>query len=77
MNKAIELIGLAKEYCGKRVIDDLSLEVEDGEIFGFFRTHADGDVISSLPCIAGISADQDLFSSLAGPFLLPWPLKKV
>ena len=71
------MIGLAKEYCGKRVIDDLSLEVEDGEIFGFFRTHADEDGISSLAGIEGISADQDLFSSLSGPFFFPWALKKV
>ena len=71
------MIGLAKEYCGKRVIDDLSLEVEDGEIFGFFRIHADEDGISSLAGIWGISADQSLFSNLSRPFLLPWPLKKV
>jgi len=36
------LIGLAKEYCGKRVIDDLSLEVEEGEIFGFLGPNGAG-----------------------------------
>lgn len=35
MNRAIEMMGLAKEYSGKRVIDGLSLDVEKGEIFGF------------------------------------------
>jgi len=35
MNGAIEMMGLAKEYSGKRVIDGLSLDVEKGEIFGF------------------------------------------
>ncbi|MDD1735676.1 MAG: hypothetical protein LUO92_04490 [Methanothrix sp.] len=33
MNRAIEMMGLAKEYSGKRVIDDLSRDVEKGEIF--------------------------------------------
>jgi ABC-type multidrug transport system ATPase subunit len=32
MNRAIEMMGLAKEYSGKRVIDDLSRDVEKGEI---------------------------------------------
>ena len=36
------MIGLAKEYCGKRVIDDLSLEVEEGEIFGFLGPNGAG-----------------------------------
>lgn len=35
MNSAIEMMGLAKEYSGKRVIDGLSLDVEKDEIFGF------------------------------------------
>ena len=33
MNRAIEMMGLAREYSGKRVIDDLSPDVEKGEIF--------------------------------------------
>jgi len=36
------LIALAKEYCGKRVIDDLSLMVEEGEIFGFLGPNGAG-----------------------------------
>ena len=36
------MIALAKEYCGKRVIDDLSLEVEAGEIFGFLGPNGAG-----------------------------------
>jgi hypothetical protein len=33
MNRAIEMMGRAKEYSGKRVIDDPSRDVEKGEIF--------------------------------------------
>lgn len=36
------MIALAKEYCGKRVIDDLSLMVEEGEIFGFLGPNGAG-----------------------------------
>lgn len=36
------MIDLAKEYCGKRVIDDLSLMVEEGEIFGFLGPNGAG-----------------------------------
>ena len=36
------MIALVKEYCGRRVIDDLSLEVEEGEIFGFLGPNGAG-----------------------------------
>jgi len=42
MNGAIEMMGLAKEYSGKRVIDGLSLDVEKDEIFGFLGPNGAG-----------------------------------
>lgn len=42
MSKSIETLGLTKDYSGRRVIDDLSLTVECGEIFGFLGPNGAG-----------------------------------
>ena len=42
MNSAVEIIALTKEYSGKRVIDGLSLQVQEGEVFGFLGPNGAG-----------------------------------
>ncbi|HMS17222.1 MAG TPA: ABC transporter ATP-binding protein [Planctomycetota bacterium] len=39
---AVELVGLTKEYDGKRAVDDLTLRVEQGEFFGFLGPNGAG-----------------------------------
>lgn len=38
----IEILGVSKSYGDKRAVDDLSLEVRDGEIFGFIGPNGAG-----------------------------------
>lgn len=38
----IELIGLCKTFGGRKVIDDLSLTVEEGDVFGFLGQNGSG-----------------------------------
>lgn len=42
MKKMIEISGISKDYSGKRVVDDLDLEVEEGELFGFLGPNGAG-----------------------------------
>ncbi len=41
-NDVIEIHGITKSYGDKRAVDDLSLEVRDGEIFGFIGPNGAG-----------------------------------
>lgn len=49
----LELAGLTKSYGSTRVIDDLSLHVERGEIFGILGTNGAGKT-TSVECAQGI-----------------------
>jgi len=42
MSKMIEISGLAKDYSGKKIIDGLNLEVEEGELFAFLGPNGAG-----------------------------------
>lgn len=42
MSKMIEISGLNKDYSGKKVVDGLDLEVENGELFGFLGPNGAG-----------------------------------
>jgi ABC-2 type transport system ATP-binding protein len=49
----IEIIGLTKSYGDKRAVDDLTLEVRDGEIFGFIGPNGAGKT-TTIKTIVGI-----------------------
>ncbi len=42
MSKMIEISGLSKEYSRKKVVDNLNLEVGQGELFGFLGPNGAG-----------------------------------
>ena len=42
MIKIIDISGLTKEYSGKKVVDNLNLQVDQGEIFGFLGPNGAG-----------------------------------
>ena len=42
MSKMIEISGLNKDYSGKKVVDGLDLEIENGELFGFLGPNGAG-----------------------------------
>jgi len=42
MSKIIEISGLNKNYSGKKVVDDLNLEIERGDLFGFLGPNGAG-----------------------------------
>jgi ABC-2 type transport system ATP-binding protein len=42
MSKMIEILGLNKEYSGKKVVDGLDLEIGQGELFGFLGPNGAG-----------------------------------
>ena len=46
MNKMIEIKNLTKSYNGVKVVDNISLKVNDGEIFFFFFHNEAGKTIS-------------------------------
>lgn len=49
----METVGLTKSYGGHRVVDDLTLRVERGEIFGILGTNGAGKT-TSVECVQGL-----------------------
>ena len=55
MNTVIDVQHVTKTYGGRRAVDDVSLQVEEGEIFGILGPNGAGKT-TTVECVAGLRA---------------------
>ena len=65
MNKSIEVSHLSKEYSGVRVVDDVSFQVEQGEVFGLLGHNGAGKS-TTIDCILGLTKSTKGSTSILG-----------
>ena len=58
MRPAIEAIGLRKRYGATLAVDDVSFEVQDGEIFGLIGPNGAGKT-TTMECVEGVRTPDD------------------
>lgn len=68
---AIEVHGLVKVYDGKRVVDDVSFEVEEGEIFGIVGPNGAGKT-TIIDAVTGFVKPAEGSVDLAGVSMNTW-----
>lgn len=75
MTELLRATGLAKSYGGRRVVDDVSLEVRQGEIVGLLGPNGAGKT-TSFNMVVGLVRPDAGSVSLAGQELGPLPMHR-
>ncbi len=66
MNKCIEVHQLTKTYDGRKVVDNLTFEVEKGEVYGLLGHNGGAGKSTTIECILGLNTPDSGSAKLLG-----------